>query len=700
MFLGEYRNDKKGALAVGLTQELEEIWRHDLQDPRSSTILLRGALHNSPSHVHGAIRLKGVQPTLIFRSRNLVQLSLHPQSKQQDCGVQSFLKSKLPKSRLRLPRMPTILSSEADYLAPPTVPSRSKRAERPSASRSATKAAAAQVREARRALAAHVRNDWEFPSRGCSSRSLRDVIRDMNDMAEETDARNSAVHATSDTTRRAQSTNSASYGIEDDRVQGWQERTYASSDPSSGEDQEIESELLFPVSPLMGQNKSGGQPSKRSNENRWSTGRLSFMSGLGLEFGGHTDGEATGYGLEQPERHEVIKRNKSERKARRKQRLEEEMQWNEGLAFWTARRDAWCCARKMEQSSNTRTSPRRTSGRKRRRQSHSSNALVLSSSDPTLLRSQQSQSRESTQMPSAQSQAAGISRDPTFTYSLSPASSPTTSQPDSPPLDKRTTFLPCSKALLPATDPSRSSIGPRLYSSIYSKVVIQSLTPAVPVNLAQLVPALVDGWKRDGEWPSPSASTKAHDHLLPDQSRQPRHHGGESRNGALNGNVGGAGWPVEKGIAMTRRLLSRTSPKSPKHQGALDKDSTAAGHTRRAEPTSLKALDTSWALLDPQDSVSGSRGSPYTQVGRQSYFRDHDFACGNEENELPLSHTVSETVRKMGRALKVSLSGGSATSEERDFGERYESPLSSSTTMMASGVNVGGGNRRWSGAFW
>jgi hypothetical protein len=43
-----------------------------------------------------------------------------------------------------------------------------------------------------------------------------------------------------------------------------------------------------------------------------------------------------------------------------------------------------------------------------------------------------------------------------------------------------------------------------MYSSLYDKVVVQSLQPSCPVNLADMMRACVVGWKRDGEWPPKS----------------------------------------------------------------------------------------------------------------------------------------------------------------------------------------------------
>jgi hypothetical protein len=55
--------------------------------------------------------------------------------------------------------------------------------------------------------------------------------------------------------------------------------------------------------------------------------------------------------------------------------------------------------------------------------------------------------------------------------------------------------------MIATSNPIRASITPAMFPSIYSKVVIQGLTPTVPINLADMTKAMVQGWKADGQWP-------------------------------------------------------------------------------------------------------------------------------------------------------------------------------------------------------
>lgn len=140
------------------------------------------------------------------------------------------------------------------------------------------------------------------------------------------------------------------------------------------------------------------------------------------------------------------------RKRKRLQRLKKEMVWNEGLVTYTRRRDAWAGAR---------TTPLEC-------EKPSSAFLTGSSFSP--------------------SNKAVISPALSVTHQSASTSPP-------PPL------LPLCPPLISSSNPIRASITPATYPAIYSKVVVQGLTPTVPINLSDVVKALVQGWKEKGEWP-------------------------------------------------------------------------------------------------------------------------------------------------------------------------------------------------------
>jgi len=84
-----------------------------------------------------------------------------------------------------------------------------------------------------------------------------------------------------------------------------------------------------------------------------------------------------------------------------------------------------------------------------------------------------------------------------------------------------------------------------MYPSIYAKVVNQGLVPAVPINLSDVIPALVQGWQNDGEWPpkpsvpEPTMTTTKMKSSLREQggaySRHPPNYGAPAREGDVVG---------------------------------------------------------------------------------------------------------------------------------------------------------------------
>lgn len=144
-----------------------------------------------------------------------------------------------------------------------------------------------------------------------------------------------------------------------------------------------------------------------------------------------------------------------QRKRKRHRQLWKEISWNEGLATYTRRRDAWVGARE----SSLETLP-----------TGSATAPISSK---------------------------GLQNSSASTSS-SIASRRDSNNPSPPPL------LPLPLPLLPISNSIRSSITPATYPSIYSKVVVRGITPTVPINLSDMIGALVQGWKADGEWPPTS----------------------------------------------------------------------------------------------------------------------------------------------------------------------------------------------------
>jgi hypothetical protein len=138
---------------------------------------------------------------------------------------------------------------------------------------------------------------------------------------------------------------------------------------------------------------------------------------------------------------EDISNRRLARKRKRKELLEEEMLWNDGLSHWTARRDAWCVSK-------------------------TSSASAQAASTST-----------SATAPDAIASIAGM-----------------------PVMPPSRMLVPVMAKILPH-HPIRKKISPSMYPEIYNKIIVQARTPSVPINLSVMIWALVQGWIDDGEWP-------------------------------------------------------------------------------------------------------------------------------------------------------------------------------------------------------
>lgn len=201
----------------------------------------------------------------------------------------------------------------------------------------------------------------------------------------------------------------------------------------------------------------------------------------------------------------AVTASKIARKARRRRELRKETAWNDGLACFEARRNAWTGAkvariRPRPASPLSPTSPKK--GSFWRTQTHptpSTNQLAISPpliSPLTLVAT--SPLPDGPPSPAVDPETDGSSRQ----SSPSPKTSHDSSHKPLPdellPVE---TLLPIPPPLLPPANPMRASISPALYNSIYDKVVVHSLQPSCPINLSDMLRACVVGWKKDGDWP-------------------------------------------------------------------------------------------------------------------------------------------------------------------------------------------------------
>lgn len=172
------------------------------------------------------------------------------------------------------------------------------------------------------------------------------------------------------------------------------------------------------------------------------------------------------------------------KRAKRRRAVREEESWNSGLACFNARRDAWTNAKTVRvkpKAPSTPTTPMSPSARRL------SFFRFVSASPPV---------------------SPGQSLSPETTRTSGDTTAVTSSDGDSKeqprvPASRCTveTLLPLAPPLLPPANPMRASITPAAYPNLYDRIIVHSLTPACPVNLADVLRSCVVGWKRDGEWP-------------------------------------------------------------------------------------------------------------------------------------------------------------------------------------------------------
>lgn len=246
----------------------------------------------------------------------------------------------------------------------------------------------------------------------------------------------------------------------------------------------------------------------------------------------------------------------TERRRKCRRQMDEEMTWNEGLRMWMAQRDAWSGARtrrqirakerklKLEESRASSQGPSSTDGvdsgvdtsagnpPPSDQKAHSDTAegsklantteRSLSISEKERLEEEQSTApddekrKESTETGITEPDAHASSKDPSRLTTF-PAIDDNDPEDTDEELDEP--LIPVAPPFISAENPIRATIGPAIYPSIYTKVVVQGMTPTVPVNLADLTNAMVHGWKADGQWPPKPAVTSI---VLQDDASVPK----------------------------------------------------------------------------------------------------------------------------------------------------------------------------------
>ena len=203
-----------------------------------------------------------------------------------------------------------------------------------------------------------------------------------------------------------------------------------------------------------------------------------------------TDGELDPYRYESPD---AVAAALLQKKRKRRRLLKEEMQHNEGLRVFHARRNAWTGAVKEKPKRRSGAQCEPIEGDKRHNRHNSLNLTFDFELTMSADRSRSSSPASAASPPSVTSDSPDSAPEPSEQHPVHP-----TPDVDVDPL------LPISPPLIPRTNPVRSAITPSMYPTIYSKVVLQSLTPSVPIPLPDMTRAMVQGWKEEGNWPPKS----------------------------------------------------------------------------------------------------------------------------------------------------------------------------------------------------
>lgn len=250
-----------------------------------------------------------------------------------------------------------------------------------------------------------------------------------------------------------------------------------------------------------------------------------------------------------------------ERRRRRRRQMDEEMAWNEGLRMWMARRDAWSGARTRRQirakeqkrkldtsiqdqstvegvDSGVDTDAGKTPPSHQKSYGEPAEGSGLATTTERSLsisekerieesQRRQEQEEEHSTAPDEEKRKestetsitepdAQVSKDPSRLTTF-PAINDSDPEEDEEELDEP--LIPVAPPFISSENPIRATIGPAIYPSIYTKVVVQGMTPTVPVNLADLTKAMVQGWKADGQWPPKPAVTSI---VLQDDASVPK----------------------------------------------------------------------------------------------------------------------------------------------------------------------------------
>ena len=208
----------------------------------------------------------------------------------------------------------------------------------------------------------------------------------------------------------------------------------------------------------------------------------------------------------------------AERAHKKRRLVDEECRWNEGLRIWVGQRDAWTCASRgkpkkgvsrRERGSSAAGELRKGSGL-RNLLTDGNGSVGSTTTDSTATGTTTDETGDLSNAASGwQQMPSPISPTPEQNEVVSPTreaiAMPTSAAESIVAEDEDEPYLPIYPPLFQEDDLLKERINPAGYSTIYSKVVIQVMTPTIPIPLTHMTRALVQGWKNEGQWP-PGAS--------------------------------------------------------------------------------------------------------------------------------------------------------------------------------------------------
>ncbi|CAK7265955.1 hypothetical protein SEPCBS119000_001775 [Sporothrix epigloea] len=346
------------------------------------------------------------------------------------------------------------------------------------------------------------------------------------------------------------------------------------------------------------------------------------------------------------------------RKAKARRNMRAEMAWNEGLACFAARRDAWTGARTVHVKHPKPAAP--TSPTSPLRGLFRLHSFTKSEPAPAPSKSVHGAGALATDAKSGGRESA-----PADTVASTPVTSdygsgadlaviqhqksvPRTSQPQQQDCDVET-MVPVVQPLLPPGNPMRASITPAMYLNLYDKLVLQCLRPSCPVNLSDMIGSCVAGWKRDNEWlpPRPVAPPPPIMSVMSVSLRKKRHNDRrdsqkEKRGTHHSAADGGKGVPSSPGLGrrMSTFLSSRPAAASiglPSTTTA----STSSGAVSSSPPADEKDGDSSGGSRGLRRSLqrvlglgqATSHGSN-TIIGTQTGGHGHSVSAGAVSHSL------------------------------------------------------------------